>query len=82
MAAPSLDHEFMQYWSKLSVVEKQSLMNVAKNYVELKERDGVEDVRRQLIQEERAAYLRGEGKSYSWQQIKEMAINKDQRHAL
>ncbi len=34
MAAPSLDSEFMQYWSKLTVVQKESLLNVAKNYVQ------------------------------------------------
>lgn len=33
MAAPSLDNEFMQYWQKLSVVQKESLLQVAKNYV-------------------------------------------------
>jgi hypothetical protein len=33
MGAPSLDNEFMQYWSKLTVIEKESLLNVAKNYV-------------------------------------------------
>jgi hypothetical protein len=30
MGAPSLDNEFMQYWSKLTVVENESLLNVAK----------------------------------------------------
>jgi hypothetical protein len=37
MAAPSLDNEFMQYWLKLTMLEKRSLLNVAKNYVQLKE---------------------------------------------
>ena len=37
MAGQSLDNELNQYWSKLSVVEKQSLITVARNYVELKE---------------------------------------------
>jgi predicted transcriptional regulator len=36
MAAHSLENEFNEYWSKLSVIEKQSLLTVAKNYVELK----------------------------------------------
>lgn len=40
MEAFSLDNEFLQYWSKLTVVEKQSLMNVAKNYVLLKNETG------------------------------------------
>ena len=37
MGAPSLDSEFMQYWLKLTMPEKQSLLIVAKNYVQLKE---------------------------------------------
>ena len=40
MAAPSLDNEFMQYWSKLTPVEKESLLYVARNYVQLKEESG------------------------------------------
>jgi hypothetical protein len=37
MGVPSLDNEFMEYWSKLTIVEKESLLSVAKNYVHLKE---------------------------------------------
>ena len=33
MAAPSLDNEFMQYWAKLTPVEKESLLYVARSYV-------------------------------------------------
>lgn len=38
--------------------------------------------RRKLIQAERENYLRGEGKSYSWEEIKEMATQKEKRHGL
>ncbi|MGZ4089671.1 MAG: hypothetical protein ACXVNO_03070 [Bacteroidia bacterium] len=65
MSAPSLDNEFMQYWSKFTVVEKESLINVAKNYVLLKRAEDIGDARSQLIQTERAAYLRVEGKSFT-----------------
>lgn len=82
MAAPSLDSEFMQYWSKLTLVEKESLMNVAKNYVQLKENEDLSDTRTKLILAERAAYMRGEGKSFSWKEIKERALNKDRRNEL
>lgn len=34
MAAPSLDTEFMQYWSKLSIVQKESLLGVIKSFVQ------------------------------------------------
>lgn len=38
--------------------------------------------RRKLIRAERENYLQGEGKSYSWEEVKEMAIYKEKRHAL
>jgi hypothetical protein len=82
MAAPSLDNEFMQYWSKLTIVEKESLMNVAKNYVKLKEGEDISDARKKLIQAERSAYLNGGGKSFTWEQVKDMTLNKDRRNAL
>ena len=76
MAAPILDNEFMEYWSKLSVVEKESLLQVAKNYVERKDtHTSIADSRRTLILQEREAYLPGKGKSYSWNEVREMAIN-------
>jgi hypothetical protein len=37
MGAQSLDKDFLQYWMRLSVVEKESLLQVAKHYVELKD---------------------------------------------
>ena len=83
MGAPSLDNEFMQYWSKLTVVEKESLLNVAKNYVLLKEEEAdLGEIRLNIIREEREKYLKGEGKSYSWEEVKQMAIDKEKRDAL
>lgn len=38
--------------------------------------------RKKLILSEREKYLRGEGKSYSWNEVKEMALNKEKRHAI
>ena len=74
MAVPVLDNEFMQYWSKLTVTEKESLLSVAKQYVQLKSEDA-DNLRKQLVMEERASYLKGEGKSFSWDEVKDMAIN-------
>ena len=83
MAAPLLDNDFMEYWLKLSVVEKESLLSVAKNYVELKENyTGSLDFRRKLILQEREDYLRGKGKSYSWNEVKDLAINPQKRNAI
>jgi len=38
--------------------------------------------RKRLIQSEREKYLRGEGQSYSCDEVKEMALNKEKRHAI
>jgi hypothetical protein len=41
----------------------------------LKEEDAdLTEIRRYLVQEEREKYLKGEGKSYSWEEVKQMAI--------
>ena len=83
MAIPVLDNEFMQYWVKLTLVEKQSLLTVAKHYVQLKKEDvDTDDLRKQLVMEERAKYLKGEGKSFSWDEVKGMAVNKEKRNDL
>ena len=83
MSAPLLDDEFMNYWAKLTVVEKQSLLSVAKNYVQLKEEElNTDGLRKQLIMEERERYLKGEGRSYTWNEVKEMAANKEKRNGL
>ena len=81
-AAPQLDHEFMEYWLKLSFVQKESLLSVAKNFVQLTDESDIDDIRKKVIIDERAKYLRGEGVSYSWEQVRQMAINKDQRDGL
>jgi len=36
--------------------------------------------RKKLIQAELGKYLRGEGKSYSWNEVKEMAMNKEKKN--
>lgn len=81
MAAPVLDNEFMQYWTKLTVTEKESLLSVAKQYVQLKSEDA-DDLRKQLVMEERASYLKGEDKSFNWDEVKDMATNKEKRYGL
>ncbi|HET6254029.1 MAG TPA: hypothetical protein VFE32_08140 [Puia sp.] len=77
-----LDSEFMQYWLKLSLVQKESLLSVAKNFVGLSGEPEVADLRKSLIREEREKYLRGEGGSFTWDEVKNMALNKDQRNGL
>ena len=38
--------------------------------------------RKNLVLAEREKYLKGEGKSYSWAKVKQMALNKEKRHAI
>lgn len=82
MAAPVLDTEFMQYWSQLTITEKESLLGVAKQFVHLKSEEEVHDLRKQMIMEDRVAYLKGDSKSFSWDEVKEMAKNKEKRNGL
>lgn len=81
MAAHLLDSEFMHYWSKLTVIQKESLLSVAKNFVHVEQED-ISDHRAKLIEAEREAYLNGDGKNFTWQQVKEMALHKEKRNAL
>lgn len=37
MTASSIESQFNEYWSKLTSLEKKSLLIVARNYVQLKE---------------------------------------------
>lgn len=39
-------------------------------------------LRKKLILKERKKYLNKEGKSHSWKQVKQMAIDKEKRHAI
>jgi hypothetical protein len=46
-------------WLRLSVGQKESLLNVARNFVGLGDETDVIDLRKKLIQEEREKCLRG-----------------------
>ena len=83
MAVQLLDNEFMKYWLKLTIVEKESLISVARNYVQSKqEQSDIIDLRKKIIEKERENYLQGKGQSYSWEQVKNMARHKANRHVL
>ena len=51
-------------------------------YTLLEDQMDTDAQRKKLIQSEREKYLNGDGKSYSWDEVKEMALNKEKRHAL
>ena len=48
MAVPSLDSEFMHYWSKLNVVQKESLLSVIKSFVQPKEPISLEQYNKEI----------------------------------
>ena len=81
-AAPQLDQEFMQYWLKLSFVQKESLLSVAKNFINITDEPDIDNMRKKVILEERAKYLRGEGVSYNSEEVRQMALNKHKRNGL
>ncbi len=41
MASPSVDNEFKKYWSRLTPMQKESLLNVVKNFIELNDADSI-----------------------------------------
>jgi hypothetical protein len=38
--------------------------------------------RKRLVQAEREKHFRGEGRSYSWDEVKQMAITSEKRHGI
>ena len=73
MSAQSLDNDFMKYWSMLTLVEKESLLTVAKRYVELKE-DNVPVSIEQYNKEIDEAVARVQaGDFYSHEEVKKMS---------
>lgn len=40
------------------------------------------DMRKQLIERERQDYLDGKGRSYSWEEVKAMALDKSKRKTM
>ena len=69
--------------SVILLINKESLLNVAKHNVHLsKEETDSDDLRELLVMEERAKYLKGGGESFSWDEVKGMAVNKEKRNGL
>jgi hypothetical protein len=73
MGAQSLDKDFLQYWMRLSVVEKQSLFQVAKHYVELKDDTAPISVEQYNTEIDEAMKRMDAGEFYTHDQVKEMS---------
>jgi hypothetical protein len=73
MGAQSLDQEFLRYWMRLSVVEKQSLFQVAKHYVDLKDDTAPISIEQYNAEIDEAMKRMDAGEFYTHEQVKEMA---------
>jgi hypothetical protein len=73
MGAQSLDQDFMRYWMRLSVVEKESLYQVAKHYVELKDDTAPITIQQYNTEIEEAMKAMEAGEIYTHEQVKEMS---------
>lgn len=51
-------------------------------YMLFTEDTGTDQRRKNLVLAEREKYQRGEGKSYDWNDVKQMALSKEKRHAV
>jgi hypothetical protein len=73
MGAQSLDQEFLRYWSRLSVVEKQSLFQVAKHYVDLKDDTTPITLEQYNTEIDEAMKAMEDGEIYTHDQVKQMS---------
>jgi len=73
MLPHSLENEFSKYWSKLSAVEKESLLTVAKNYVQLKEDPQNIDIEQYNFEIDEAISRVEAGESFTHEEVLKMA---------
>lgn len=75
--------ELLRYWQKLTSVQRDLVVNLIKNIVgdEAQVREAAEIPQEQWdkIHKEREAHNAG-SKSYTWDEVKNMARNKEKRH--
>ncbi len=73
MGAQSMDNEFLRYWMRLSLNEKQSLLHVAKHYVELKDDTTPISIEEYNLELEAAMKRMDAGEFYTHEQVVEMS---------
>ena len=86
MEAQTLTIEaFQEQWKLLTDTQKKLLFSIALNFNEKTEEASIQtqvpDEHWKRIYEEREAHLNG-SKNYSWDEVKDMARNKEKRHGL
>ena len=83
MEAYKLDDEFFRYWSKLNVVQKETLLNVVKNFLPQEEEQFIipeEDMAK--IRKDREDYLNGIGKTYTREEARKIVLSNQKQHGL
>jgi hypothetical protein len=73
MGAKSLDKDFLRYWKRLSLVEKQSLLQVAKHDVDLKDDTAPISIEQYNAEIDEAMKRMDAGESYTHDQVKELS---------
>lgn len=73
MGAQSLDKDFMRYWMRLSIVEKESLLQVARHYVELKDDSSPISIEQYNAEIDEAMKRMDAGEFYTHEDVVQMA---------
>jgi predicted transcriptional regulator len=71
MAAPTLEKQFTEYWLKLTTVEKESLLIVARNYIQSREENGQTTINQYNKEIDEAMRQMDEGEFYSHEEVVE-----------
>lgn len=81
MTQPVSEYDFFTCWSQLTAPQKNALYNIARIFAASNPEDAVEQERWQMIMEAREEYLNG-GKTYSWEEVKQMIRNRHTKDGL
>lgn len=73
MGAQSLDKDFLQYWMRLSIIEKESLLQVAKHYVDLKDDTTPISIEQYNAEIDEAMKRMDAGEFYTHEEVVEMS---------
>lgn len=75
MISLSLETQFNEYWFKLTLIEKESLLIVARNYVQLKEDSGNIGLKQYNKEIDEAMQRMDEGKFYTQEEVVKASEN-------
>ena len=76
MQTSSIRQRLHQYIDSIEDKKVEAIYMLLENEID------TDTLRRKLIQIEREKYIKGEGVSYSWEDIKQMAVDKDKRDGI